>query len=162
MAINKVVYGNKTLIDVSNVTVSNSTLLKGKTAMNKKGELITGTVEVQNTVCSLRSDIGGTIHWTTFASAKVVNKYQIIEKESNVSVKALKGSLIVIEYEHQSVGGHIVEISGSTNSSVICDDQSHTILLIGSGTPIVTITEHGIDYSFDYPHDFAPTKSRTL
>lgn len=44
MAVNKVVYGNKTLIDMSTVTVTPDTLSKGVTAFDKSGELITGNV----------------------------------------------------------------------------------------------------------------------
>lgn len=43
MAYNKVVYGNKTLIDLSADTVSADKLEKGLTAHDKTGEIITGT-----------------------------------------------------------------------------------------------------------------------
>lgn len=42
MAVNKVVYGNRTLIDLTEVTVTADTLLEGYTALDKRGELITG------------------------------------------------------------------------------------------------------------------------
>ncbi len=45
MAVNKVVYGNTVLIDLTSVTVTPETLLKGVTAFNSKGELIVGTME---------------------------------------------------------------------------------------------------------------------
>lgn len=45
MAVNKVVYNGQTLIDTSNDTVSADTLLKGVTAHDKSGEVITGTYE---------------------------------------------------------------------------------------------------------------------
>lgn len=43
MAVNKVVYGGNTLIDLSGSTVTPETLLEGETAYNAAGELITGT-----------------------------------------------------------------------------------------------------------------------
>lgn len=43
MAYNKVVYGNKTLIDLTADTVSSDKLEKGITAHDKAGEIITGT-----------------------------------------------------------------------------------------------------------------------
>lgn len=43
MAYNKVVYGNKTLIDLTGDTVSPDKLEKGLTAHDKSGEVITGT-----------------------------------------------------------------------------------------------------------------------
>ncbi len=44
MAINKVVLGDETLIDLTNDTVTADSLLEGKTAHDKSGELITGTM----------------------------------------------------------------------------------------------------------------------
>lgn len=41
--VNKVVYGNQTLIDTSGVTVTPDKLLEGYTALDKTGQLITGT-----------------------------------------------------------------------------------------------------------------------
>ena len=42
MAINKVIYGDRTLIDLTEDTVSAENLMKGFTAHNSKGELIVG------------------------------------------------------------------------------------------------------------------------
>ena len=47
MAINKVVHGGKTLIDLTSDTVDASHLVKGYTAHNKAGVAITGTVPIQ-------------------------------------------------------------------------------------------------------------------
>lgn len=44
--INKVVYGNKTLIDLTQDTVSAEHLYKGTTAHKSDGTVITGTAEV--------------------------------------------------------------------------------------------------------------------
>ena len=45
MAYNKVVYGEQTLIDLTNDTVDAEHLLSGKTAHDKSGEVITGTCD---------------------------------------------------------------------------------------------------------------------
>ena len=45
MGVNKVEYGDRTLIDLTNDTVSPESLKKGFTAHDKTGELITGTLE---------------------------------------------------------------------------------------------------------------------
>ena len=45
MAINKVEYGGKTLIDLTQDTVTPETLVKGTTAHDKSGEQIVGTFE---------------------------------------------------------------------------------------------------------------------
>ena len=47
MAINKVVHGGKTLIDLTSDTVDASHLVKGYTAHNKAGVAVTGTVPIQ-------------------------------------------------------------------------------------------------------------------
>lgn len=44
MAVNKVNYGNNTLLDVSNDTVTANTLLSGYTAHDNSGAQITGAV----------------------------------------------------------------------------------------------------------------------
>lgn len=44
MAVNKVNYGNTTLIDISNDTVTANTLLSGSTAHDNTGTQVTGTV----------------------------------------------------------------------------------------------------------------------
>ncbi len=45
MGVNKVIFYGETLIDMSQVTVTPETLGKGKTALDARGELITGTLE---------------------------------------------------------------------------------------------------------------------
>lgn len=73
---NKVIYGGKTLIDLSADTVTADTLLEGMTAHDKSGNAITGTLIVQpidddtpadNVVLTAISlDINtGTLTWTT-------------------------------------------------------------------------------------------------
>lgn len=48
MAINKVVYGGKTLIDISDSTVAPETLEKGVTAYGKDGEKVTGAFTLES------------------------------------------------------------------------------------------------------------------
>jgi hypothetical protein len=43
MAVNKVVYGGETLIDLTNLTVAANTLDEGVTAVDASGAMITGT-----------------------------------------------------------------------------------------------------------------------
>lgn len=43
MGVSKVIYGNTTLMDISNDSVTASTLLSGETAHDASGEAITGT-----------------------------------------------------------------------------------------------------------------------
>lgn len=57
MGVSKIVYGDKTLIDLTETTVTPSTLGKGTTAINSAGELIKGEVVFNN--CIFRSRTSG-------------------------------------------------------------------------------------------------------
>ena len=48
MSVNKVIYGGRTLIDLSSDTVTPDTLLKGVTAHKKDGSIINGSVIIEN------------------------------------------------------------------------------------------------------------------
>lgn len=54
MGVSKVVYNKKTLVDLTDSTVTEDTLIKGTTAFNSKGEKITGSAEKIN--CYLEND----------------------------------------------------------------------------------------------------------
>lgn len=49
MAVNKVIYGNKVIIDISSSTVTPETLAAGVIAFNAKGERIVGTAKIMPT-----------------------------------------------------------------------------------------------------------------
>ena len=77
MAVNQVIYGGETLIDLTGDTVTPEILLKGATAHAANGERITGILDIQeiiNTALSQASESGefdgytpkrGTDYWTT-------------------------------------------------------------------------------------------------
>lgn len=48
MAVNKVIFGNVTLIDTSEVTVTPDTIFQGKTALGANGEMQTGTFTIES------------------------------------------------------------------------------------------------------------------
>ena len=58
MAINKVIYGGKTLIDLTNDTITAESLASGVKAHDKSGEIITGTNDYDsNTTDATAADI---------------------------------------------------------------------------------------------------------
>ena len=58
MAVNKVVSGNKTLIDISDSTVAPNKMLKGTVAYGANGEKVNGTIEsVSVAPLSMSSDL---------------------------------------------------------------------------------------------------------
>lgn len=52
MAVNKVIFGNRTLMDLTGDTVTADKLLDGITAHNKSGTVITGTMSPINVTVS--------------------------------------------------------------------------------------------------------------
>lgn len=48
MAVNKVVYGSRTLVDLTQDTVVSDKLVSGYTAHDKAGNAITGALKIQN------------------------------------------------------------------------------------------------------------------
>lgn len=62
MAVNKVIYDGKVLIDLTNLTVTPETLAEGTVAINAAGELIVGTAKIYTDATTLgTSKLGATI-----------------------------------------------------------------------------------------------------
>lgn len=58
MEVNKVEYGGKTLIDLTEDTVSEQNLLQGATAHDASGKEIVGEAVIPTKVSELRNDLG--------------------------------------------------------------------------------------------------------
>ena len=56
MAVNQVIYGEETLIDLTDDTVTPSTLAEGETAHNSAGEEIVGTLKVSDEIVTTSGD----------------------------------------------------------------------------------------------------------
>ena len=84
MGVNKVIYYGEVLVDMSQVTVTPETLGKGATALDSKGDLITGTHECKETEPKLQSK---TVTPTT--SLQTVNPDSGYDGLSKVTVNAM-------------------------------------------------------------------------
>ena len=73
MAVNKVVYGNTTLVNLTNDTVAANHLRSGYTAHDKSGQLITGTL-TQGEAGSVYQDENG---------------YVVLDDEAGQSISAI-------------------------------------------------------------------------
>lgn len=106
--VNKVVYGDKTLIDISDTTATEDKILEGYTAYGANGQKITGTASGQSLlIVDTEDEHGGTIRTITgkvvqlqtktitpTSSQQVVNPDTGYDGFSQVTVKASSGSTI--------------------------------------------------------------------
>lgn len=89
MAVNKVVYGNSTLIDLTSDTVAADKLMYGYTAHDNSGEVIVGTATGDNEAGYVWQDAAGYVHLAN--AAEYLNFYidengDLIMEKSNVQV----------------------------------------------------------------------------
>lgn len=146
MAINKVVYGGKTLIDISDSTVAPETLEKGVTAYGKDGEKVTGSftlegeLSAQDTLISqiksaLRGKMGGGTAEITLQEKSVAptkSAQDIVADSgydglSKVTVEAIPTEYIIPSgekeittsgtYNVKEYASVKVTVSGSTNTA---------------------------------------------
>ena len=73
MAVNKVVLGDETLVDLTSDTVSEDTLLEGTTAHAANGEMIEGKVSVQLIFTGTQSEINALIEAGSIPDGSIVN-----------------------------------------------------------------------------------------
>lgn len=110
MAVNKVIYGGKTVIDLTADTVTSDTLAKGTTAHNAKGEQITGTMESGGggggaTIATKTVSVSGvtvsSIYATTYTNGAIT--YQKVS--SKQVANAISNSIIVVQARGTNTSG---------------------------------------------------------
>ena len=97
MAKNKIVYGNETLIDLTDATATASDVASGKTAYGASGEKITGTAVLPSGTVYISSN--GTYDVAKYASAQV----DVPSSDYNVQVYAGMGSARTTTYSATGV-----------------------------------------------------------
>lgn len=113
MAINKVVHGGKTLIDLTSDTVDASHLVKGYTAHNKAGVAITGTVPIQAAKSITPSTNDQTaVSAGTYCSGAITVKAMTKATQATPSITVSSSGLITARSSQDS--GYV---SGGTTSS---------------------------------------------
>lgn len=83
--VNKVVYGNSTLIDLTNDTVTSETLVSGYTAHDRSGATVTGTLELPSSSTPLEIEKGGTNANNASGARTNLSVYSKVETDSAIS-----------------------------------------------------------------------------
>lgn len=148
MAVNKVVYGNRTLIDLTEVTVTADTLLEGYTALDKRGELITGTAVAGSgeaiSIIDEPDSHGGTIRHITSVSLA----------GDTVSPATLLAGYTA----HNSLGQRIVGTASGGGGTITLQEKTHITPLTSSQT---ITADTGYDGLSSVQIDAMPTGTAT-
>lgn len=132
MAINKVVFGNNTLIDLTGDTLTAADLLSGKTAHDKSGESITGT-------CTFDSDTSD----ATAAAGDILSGQTVYARGAKVTGSMsnngqVNGSITTVDQEFSIVAGYH---DGSGKVAIDEDEQAKIIAAnIKNGVEILGVT----------------------
>ena len=130
MAINKIIYGGNTLIDLTNDTVATNNLLYGKTAHDKSGSIITGQ-------CTYDSD---TTDANAMQSEILLNRTAYVNKTKVTGTMPNNGSIVGIistKTEEYTVpigfhdGGGKVSIDSTEQGKIIAENIKSGITILG-------------------------------
>lgn len=127
MAVNKVIYGNNTLIDLTADTVTSNNLLNGVTAHDKSGQAITGSVITHNVIDNLNS--------TSTQDALSANQGRILDSKIKVKILEMNSpiseSYLLNTVLTQNEGYECSGFFYNTNQNVYCEFEGlysgHTI-----------------------------------
>jgi hypothetical protein len=130
MAINKVIYGGNTLIDLTGDTITANDLLSGKTAHDKSGATITGTCTYdsdtsEDTVAVAEILIGKTAH------ARATQLTGTMPNNGSVTgtISTKNGSYTIPQGYHDGSGN--VAISSTEKSKIIATNIKSGVSILG-------------------------------
>ena len=112
MAVNKVVYGSVSIIDISDSTVTPETLGKGQTAYDKAGEKITGTMETTvNTGEDVTNEVNAYTAKLSEIGSAITELEQAIEGKAGNSGSSGSGfAMTDISVRYDDLDTHIIYI----------------------------------------------------
>lgn len=131
MAINKVIYGGETLLDLTADTVDAAHLLTGSTAHDKSGTVIEGA-------CTYDSDTSDAtaaqaeilLNKTAYVrGAKVTGSMPNIGKQSSVTISTKAGSVTIAQGYHD--GSAKVAISTTEQNKIIAGNIKNGVTILG-------------------------------
>lgn len=130
MAINKVIYGSETLIDLTGDTVTPDTLLDGQTAHDKSGEVITGTcqydVDSTDATAAVAEIIDGK---TAYARGAKLTGTMPNNGSFNQSIATVNGEVAIPIGFHDGSGK--VTIDSTEKAKIIAGNIKQGVQLLG-------------------------------
>ena len=160
MAINKVIYGTSTIIDITDATVDEEHLISGYTAYNAAGSKITGTAAIISGTSNITSNGTYNVYTYEYASVNVVpplqsktvtptESAQVISADSNyyglstVSVNAISSTYVGTGVIQNSSADLVASGSTITAPSGFYSEDASTNISAGTAfTPAITITQN--------------------
>lgn len=131
MAINKVIYGDEVLIDLTGLTVAKETMLSGTTALDKSGTLITGecTFDVDSSDATVAvAEMLATK--TAYArGAKITGTMPNVGKQSNVTISTKTGTVTIAQGYHD--GSAKVGISSTEQTKIVANNIRKGVTILG-------------------------------
>lgn len=132
MAVNKVVYYGKTILDLTDDTVTAAKMLSGTTAHDKSGKKITGTYQ-SVTTCSVamtnRAGEAVDIVYNTFANNVVSCVMESLASGATKTIaNCVKNSIFTVSATNE------LEVPSSSNCSVKQSNTHSVIFEIGTGS----------------------------
>lgn len=137
MAVNKIIYGGKTLIDLSGDTLDADKMLAGVTGHDKAGEAITGTIPSQaaQTITPGKAD-------QTIAAGKYLSGTQTIKGDANLVAENIAEGVSIFGVMGTHAGGGISEMKSASGTV--------------SATNIITYDSWKYSYGIISGLDFTP------
>lgn len=130
MAYNKVVYGEQTLIDLTNDTVDAEHLLSGKTAHDKSGEVITGTCDYDAATGDATAEAADILAGkTAYVSGAKVSGAMPDKGAVTGTIATKEGEYTVPAGYHNGSGK--VSISATEQAKIIPDNIKSGVTILG-------------------------------
>ncbi len=150
--VNKVVYGNDTLLDLTGDTVTAGDMLSGVTAHDRSGAAITGTLEPV---------LGVEVNGTTISPDNngIVDIGSVPSAPTALSLTAAAGSWSSATPPTQTItatgvtsnNNIIVGISGTATSTQLDEAAAAKLLCTAQGTDSITLTCYGTEPTGNIP-----------
>ena len=131
MAINKVIYGDEVLIDLTGLTVAKETMLSGTTALDKSGTLITGecTFDVDSSDATVAVTEMLATKTAYARGAKITGTMPNVGKQSNVTISTKTGTVTIAQGYHD--GSAKVGISSTEQTKIVANNIRKGVTILG-------------------------------